>query len=135
MKHPGLFICAVLFLLLACSCSVTLSGGGHVAGRHGKGPPPHAPAHGHRRKHVYRYYPTSYVYFDVRRRLYFYRSGGGWRRGARLPSGLRIDAREAVHLSLETDCPYMHSEEHRAAFPPGHAKGHGRSRVGPVRAG
>ena len=35
------------------------------------GPPPHAPAHGHRAKYSYQYYPSCYVYFDISRRCYF----------------------------------------------------------------
>jgi len=30
-----------------------------------KGPPPWAPAHGHRAKYRYQYYPSTSVYFDV----------------------------------------------------------------------
>ena len=35
------------------------------------GPPAHAPAHGYRAKHAYRYYPSSCVYFDASKKVYF----------------------------------------------------------------
>jgi hypothetical protein len=34
------------------------------------GPPAHAPAHGYRAKHRYRYYPSCSVYFDIGRVLW-----------------------------------------------------------------
>ena len=36
-----------------------------------QGPPPWAPAHGYRAKYQYYYYPSSYVYFDTKKKLYF----------------------------------------------------------------
>jgi len=41
--------------------------------KHSKtGPPSHAPAHGYRAKHQYRYYPSHSVYYDTARGLYFF---------------------------------------------------------------
>lgn len=89
---------------------------------HGKGPPPHAPAHGYREKHRYRYYPSAQVYFDVGRNLYFYFEDGGWRMSASLPHHFSGHLDGYVRLDLETDKPYQHFEEHRKKYPAGHAK-------------
>src|SRR5210317_1597878 len=53
------------------------------------GPPAHAPAHGYRAKHQYRYYPSRSVYYDTGRRLYFYIKGDHWEVGAFLPNQIR----------------------------------------------
>ena len=52
------------------------------------GPPAHAPAHGCRSKHQYRYYPSASVYHDADRGLYFYLGGSGWQIAASLPYDL-----------------------------------------------
>ncbi len=89
---------------------------------HGKGPPPHAPAHGYREKYRYRYYPSAQVYFDVDRSVYFYFEDGGWRVSASLPRYFSVNLDGYVHIELDTDKPYMHFDEHRKKYPPGHLK-------------
>ena len=86
------------------------------------GPPPHAPAHGYRAKHKYRYYPSRYVYYDTGRRLYFYLSGDNWEVGASLPSHIRVGLGDSVSLELDTDRPYIHHKEHVKKYPPGQLK-------------
>jgi hypothetical protein len=50
------------------------SGYSEVGHKHKKGgTPPHAPAHGYRAKHQYRYYPSYSVYYDHGRKIYFLR--------------------------------------------------------------
>src|SRR6266542_2137431 len=71
-------------------------------GEHG-GPPPWAPAHGYRAKHVYQYYPQSEVYFDIYTRNYFYMSGGIWQDSVSLPPTMSIQHDHVVDLELETD--------------------------------
>ena len=63
------------------------------------GPPAHAPAHGYRAKHKYRYYPDSSVYHDTDRGLYFYFKGGSWEVGASLPHNFQMGL-------LENDLPH-----------------------------
>ena len=86
------------------------------------GPPPWAPAHGYRAKHRYYYYPTSYVYFDIDRRLYFYMSAGQWRVGASLPAGISIEVGESVLLEMDSDTPYHYHGDVVRHYPPGQAK-------------
>ncbi len=87
-----------------------------------KGPPPWAPAHGYRAKHRYRYYPSSHVYYDTGRGLYFYYSNGDWRMSVSLPSRIRIDVNDFVALEMNSDKPYRYHSEVKKKYPPGQAK-------------
>lgn len=122
MKKVGMILGAMLLLILASSCSMGASTGVRISSSPRKGPPPHAPAHGYRRKHLYRYCPSCYVYFDVHRKLYFYMSDGAWQASVELPGCIHIDGGEAVHLSLWTDRPYIHFNTHKAVYPLGQLK-------------
>jgi hypothetical protein len=85
-------------------------------------PPPWAPAHGYRAKHVYYYYPGQYVYYDTVRQIYFYQSGGGWASSAALPAGVRIDVRSYRVLEMDSDAPYTYHHDVVKRYPPGQAK-------------
>jgi hypothetical protein len=90
-----------------------------VATKHKKkGPPAHAPAHGYRAKHQYRYYPGQSVYYDTGRRLYFYLKGDSWEVGASLPSSFRGGLGDSVRMELDTDEPYKQHREHIKKYPP-----------------
>ena len=90
-----------------------------VAKKHKKqGPPAHAPAHGYRAKHQYRYYPSRSVYYDTGRGLYFYLKGDNWEVGASLPGSLRVGLGDSVSIELDTDKPYTHHAEHVKKYPP-----------------
>jgi hypothetical protein len=82
-----------------------------------QGPPAHAPAHGYRAKHKYRYYPSRSVYYDNGRGLYFYLKGDSWQVGASLPSSLLVGLGDYVSMELDTDKPYVHHKEHKKKFP------------------
>jgi hypothetical protein len=90
-----------------------------------KGPPPWAPAHGYRAKHLYHYYPSHSVYYDTGRGVYFYLEGDGWRFSAALPSHIHLGYADYVTLELETDRPYEYFSEHKRKYPPGQAKKYG----------
>jgi len=90
-----------------------------------KGPPPWAPAHGYRAKYQYRYYPSSYVYYDTGRGLYFYYEGGDWRVGVSLPSHIHIAVGDYVTLEMDTDRPYRYHSDVVKRYPPGQAKDKG----------
>ena len=93
-----------------------------------KGPPAHAPAHGYRAKHQYRYYPSRSVYYDTGRGLYFYLKGDNWEVGASLPNHLRIGLGNSVRIELDTDKPYIHHAEHVKKYPPGQMKKKGKKK-------
>jgi hypothetical protein len=82
-----------------------------------QGPPAHAPAHGYRAKHKYRYYSSRSVYYDTGRGLYFYLRDSNWEVGASLPSSLRVGLGDYVSMELDTDKPYVHHKEHKKKFP------------------
>jgi hypothetical protein len=86
------------------------------------GPPPHAPAHGYRAKHQYRYYPSCAVYYDCGRKIYFYLKGDNWEFGASLPSSIRVRLGGYVSMELDTDKPYIHHKDHVKKYPPGQMK-------------
>jgi hypothetical protein len=86
------------------------------------GPPAHAPAHGYRAKYQYRYYPSSHVYQDTERGIYFYLKGDKWEVGASLPLPLKEGLGESVSLELDTDKPYIHHAEHVKKYPPKKSK-------------
>jgi hypothetical protein len=128
------FVTLISILLFAVSLigcgttggSVIINGGNGSGHEHPpvvkKGPPDHAPAHGYRAKHKYRYYPSCSVYYDCGRKIYFYMKGDRWEVGASLPSHLRIRLGDAVDMELHTDKPYLHSAEHQKKYPPGQLK-------------
>ena len=83
------------------------------------GPPPWAPAHGYRAKHQYHYYPSSHVYYDTGRRLYFYYSSGRWEASVSLPASVRIDVNEYVTLEMDSSEPYRYHPDVVRRYPPG----------------
>jgi len=86
------------------------------------GPPAHAPAHGYRAKHHYRYYPSCSVYYDSGRKLYFYLKGDHWEVGPSLPDNMRASLGDYVSLELNTGMPYTYHADHAKKYPPGKKK-------------
>lgn len=92
-----------------------------------KGPPPWAPAHGHRAKHTYRYFPGHDVYFEPARGTYFYLEAGAWKVGVRLPDTFKIDLGASVEIGMDSDKPYQFHSEIKQAHP---GRGHGGNAPG-----
>jgi hypothetical protein len=125
---------ACIFLILSLEACRTVVGG--VYGEGGtvsrcpppvekvdkKAPLPHAPAHGHRAKYNYRYYPVPEVYFDVQRRMYFYFEGDNWKMSASLPRNLHLELSNFVNIEMDTARPYVKHKEHKRKYPPGKFK-------------
>jgi hypothetical protein len=126
----GFFIVSAIFTVGCTAKNIKVvyekdgnSGYSEVGYKHKKeGPPPHAPAHGYRAKHQYRYYPSCSVYYDYGRKIYFYVKGDHWEVGASLPSHLRIGLGDSVNIELDADKPYIHHAEHVKKYPPGQLK-------------
>jgi hypothetical protein len=124
-----MFLFMLPYLCYADGGSVTIQWGDKTqapsssptAGPQKKGPPDHAPAHGYRAKHQYRYYPDSRVYFDTARNVYFYIEKGSWRMAATLPSFLHLST-GFVTLGMDSDKPYSRHDEHQTKYPPGKTK-------------
>jgi hypothetical protein len=132
-----LFLVPIVSLLTACGMTGGHFGihwGDETAGGYPQvtekvekgGPPPHAPAHGYRAKHRYRYYPACSVYFEAERNLYFYLNGENWEVSASLPSDLQVKLGQYVSIDLDTDRPYLYYDEHKTKYSQGqdHKKGH-----------
>lgn len=117
-------VLAMVALTVFLSGCVVLEDRGPGAKR--GGPPPWAPAHGYRAKHVYQYYPAVGVYYDVSTRMYFYMNGGSWQMAAALPPTIAIAGIESVSVELDTDKPYLYVDEHMKKFKVKKGKGHGR---------
>jgi hypothetical protein len=126
----GFFTVSVIFTLGCTAKKIKVvydtgdNSGYSVTGHEHKkeGPPPHAPAHGYRAKHHYRYYPECSVYYDNERKLYFYIKGDHWEVSVSLPSHLRIRLGNSVSIELDTDRPYLYHAEHVKKYPPGQLK-------------
>jgi outer membrane lipoprotein SlyB len=85
-------------------------------------PPPWAPAHGYRARHRYYYYPSSGVYFDAVRGLYFYSQDDIWHVSISLPRGVYIQKTEYIVLEMNTEKPYLFHSEIYKRYPPGYSK-------------
>ncbi len=70
----------------------------------------------------YQYYPSSSVYHDTARGLYFYQLNNQWQSVKSLPASLQINRNEAVRLDLQTAAPYTIHQEIIQKYPPGQAK-------------
>ena len=81
------------------------------------GPPAHAPAHGYRAKHTYRYYPSAQAYYDVDKRAYFYLEGEEWRVSVSLPISLKAKLGDYVTIGMDSDKPYTGFQDHRLKYP------------------
>jgi hypothetical protein len=128
-------LCGIWFLVPAILLFVSLSGCKTAAGisigntppapapaYEEEGPPPWAPAHGNRAKHIYRYYPYHRIYFDEKAGVYFYLINGKWQMSVSLPSSILITVNDFVTLDMDTDKPYKYDNEVVKRYPPGQAK-------------
>ena len=140
MKHSNtlkilIVVFSIVVVLFFTSCKTT-GGGIHVAWESEPdveqpsappkvkkgGPPPHAPAHGYRAKHEYRYFPTNRVYFDPHRKLYFYLKADSWNVATSLPQSISLTVENYVTLFMDNDKPYTQYEVHSRKYPPGQMK-------------
>ena len=131
MVKSVISLCCVLFIFSFGACKST-GGGIHLGwGSESKilhptaakgGPPAHAPAHGYRAKYTYRYYPSSCIYFDACRKVYFYLEGDNWRTSVSLPRHIQLQLGGYVTLEMDTDKPYTQFKKHKRKYPPGQLK-------------
>lgn len=86
------------------------------------GPPPWAPAHGKRAKYTYRYYPSTHVYFNIERGIYYYRSGDTWVDTYTLPTTIIVNRDNYIILKMDVDRPYAFHGDVVKKYPPGWKK-------------
>ena len=78
-------------------------------------PPPHAKAHGVKKK--YRYYPEANVYFDPVGKRYTYQNGGRWVSGATLPNTIRLIG-AFNDFDFDGDDPWKENSNHKEKYKP-----------------
>lgn len=81
--------------------------------------PTWAPAYGLRNKtqqYLYRYYPTTEVYFDTTRNLYFYEVDGKWTQAATLSADIQRRLKDFVTIAMDTQIPYEIHQEIAAVY-------------------
>ncbi len=123
-KYSGILLVLAACALFLGSCTIyrlqppapTL---GHSAIA---GPPPWAPAHGHRAKHTYYYFHDSQVYIDFCTGMYFFHRDGRWRTSAVLPTGIILNMKSYVILAMDGRAPYRHHKDVMKRYPPGQLK-------------
>lgn len=121
-----ILICSVSLFNLGCTGSAVGVGDPHYRHSHSKGgPPPWAPAHGHRTKYTYRYYPSLQIYHDLTRNLYFYFDTGQWKAYYHPPIML---TGYSVNLIMATDQPYHYHADVVRKYPPGRGKSKGKGK-------
>jgi hypothetical protein len=79
---------------------------------------PWEPPRGERAKFTYRYFPSSFVYFNIDRGIYFYLSEGKWVDSYSLPQAIPIDRDDYVILKMIIDKPYMFHKDVVKKHPP-----------------
>ena len=84
----------------------------------GRGPPAWAPAHGHRAKAKYHYYPEHEVYRNASTGAWIYYRNGEWSVGMSLPSVIRIGSESRfVSLEMNSDRPHAYHQEIVRSYP------------------
>ena len=82
------------------------------------GPPPWAPAHGYRRRHIF--FPDQKCYYDNTKGVYIYMNKNKWEVSVEIPLPLRnIDLKSARKVELDLDKadePQMQFEEHMKLY-------------------
>ena len=123
----SLLVCIVVIGCKSAGVTVGQSNGPSPGVR--GGPPPHAPAHGYRRKFGYDYYPDQNVYYARDRGTYFWLQGENWKVGVELPSHIALNLGGHVSIELDTQTPYEHHDAVAKKHPgKGRGKGKGKGR-------
>jgi hypothetical protein len=129
ITKTGTLVTCLLLTLSLGACASTRVGvqvgrgkGPTVSSKSKGGPPEHAPAHGYRAKHAYRYYPGAYVYFDLDREVYFYIESGHWKVTSCLPRTYYQLLGDYVMIEMESDRPYTEHKKHKKKYPPDQIK-------------
>ncbi|MFC1820038.1 hypothetical protein ACFLZG_03000, partial [Thermodesulfobacteriota bacterium] len=68
------------------------------------------------KRYEYHYYPSTGVYFDVNRKIYFYFVNGRWQISVTLPGGTRLGYDDPVTINMNNYRPYMKYHEHKQKY-------------------
>lgn len=72
--------------------------------------------HVRHKRHKYRYYPSSSVYYDEKKKVYFYLEGDNWGVSVNLPHGINLGHHDYVTIETDKDRPYDEYHEHREKY-------------------
>ena len=114
------YLIPILLIAVLVGCGTRL-----MPARHG--PPPHAPAHGYYKKHVYHYYPDLEIYWSVELGTYTVLHGGRWVLVTERPVILTSAHRHVV-IKVDSREPWRNHANYKKAYPPGQAKKRGRGK-------
>ena len=112
------YLILILLVSILVGCGAVYVGGP-------PGPPPHAPAHGYHKKHVYHYYPDLEIYWSVQLGTYTVFTGGEWVVVKQRPAVLTSRHRHVV-IHTDTTEPWRNHPHYKKQYPPGQAKKRGR---------
>jgi hypothetical protein len=87
-----------------------------------RSPRPWEPRPGTRNPYRYRYYPSSGVYFDPGRNLYFYPEGKVWRSSPARPRHIDFPDNDYIFLDMDSPEPDRHHKEVEKQYPRGQWK-------------
>lgn len=118
-KYSFLFMVFLLGITVSSCATYTYTDKRSPDTELSSGPPPWAPAHGYRAKFTYRYYPSSFVYFNIEKGVYFYLSNGVWINSYSLPPTISIVPDGYVILKMDVDKPYTFHKYVVKRHPPG----------------
>ena len=76
-------------------------------------PPPHAKAHGVKKK--YKYYPEANVYFNPITKRYTYLNGGKWSTVVTLPTSIRLIG-NGNDFDFDGDDPWKNNATHKSQY-------------------
>jgi hypothetical protein len=79
-------------------------------------PPPWRPR-GAEAAYHYEYYPDAFVFYDLDRRIYFYRPDGQWLEATELPKYITQNIGHPVSLEMNTAQPYVYEREVMGRYP------------------
>jgi hypothetical protein len=68
------------------------------------------------KRHTYRYFPSSDVYYDEEKKVYFYLEGDKWGVSVNLPDGFNLGQHEYVTIETDKDRPYDDYLEHLETY-------------------
>lgn len=68
--------------------------------------------------YFYYYYPNSYVYYDLKNKIYFYMSNGNWVSVSSLPQGFHLSDNYTLTIEMKSLQPFSEHEMHKKKYPP-----------------
>lgn len=106
---PGIAGCGKTFTVKYAGGPVAQDAAGNMAELNENGiyHYPEEPQTQPHKMYSYNYYPSSNVYYDKERKLYFFTNGDEWYDSPFLPPNFNIDPKEVVTVQRESEKPFL----------------------------